>query len=133
MIRRLMLAALVAVCVLPACSKGDSESKAASYNDTPYGRDVDRICNVERLSGALAEEEGYRAMASAMWLANNIESEDGRLLSAKVRQAAMPADKIAVLESEAKKVGLPYCDLVVAWSGDSTAKSKTKTDPGNGS
>lgn len=124
MIRQLLCTALLAICVLPACKgKGDSESKTGSYNDTPYGRDVDRICNVERLSGALAEEEGYRAMATAMWLANNIESEDGRLLSAKVRQAAMPADKVAVLEAEAKKVGLPYCDLVVAWSGDSAAKA----------
>lgn len=80
-----------------------------------YGRDVERICYSEERSGALQRPEGERAMIVAQWLGDNIETDEGRSFMIKVAQAS-PAEKVAILEAEARTQGLTGCPLIQAWS-----------------
>jgi hypothetical protein len=81
---------------------------------TPYAQDVERICNVERLSGALDQDESQRSMTSAMWLASNVQTAEGRELLA--RQSPLPPpDKAALLRAEAVEVGLASCPTADSW------------------
>lgn len=80
-----------------------------------YGRDVDRICHSLQYSGAEERPEGERAIAVAQWLGVNIETDEGRSFMVRVSQAT-PADKVKILASESRRLGLAECPLIHAWS-----------------
>lgn len=105
----LLAAMLVAAVITVGCG---SESRRASELD----RDIDRICHAERHSGALEQPEGYRQMAVAQWLANNLRTEEARKLLIELTALA-PKEKVARLEASARKAGLKHCDLAQSWGG----------------
>ncbi len=109
--RLLVFAGLLAALV--SCSKSEDSH---AHEDTPYVRDIDRICHAEEHSGALQEEPGARPMMVALWLAKNMETDEGRTFSAKLSQAS-PKEKVALLKAEADKARIKDCALIKAWSG----------------
>ncbi len=105
----------------PAASVSDAAALTSTSEFTPAGafaRDVQRICDATARSGALEQEEAYRAVTVAQWLAQNIESQDGRDLLARVARLA-PKGKVTELRAAAAKIGLPDCATAAAWTGGS--------------
>ena len=100
-------------------SRGDpgvaAERPAAGEPGTPYARDLDRICHSEERSGALEKPAGERSMTVAFWLANNIESQEGRDFLARFSQSDA-AGKVALLESETRRLGPAECPLIARWA-----------------
>jgi len=99
-----------------ALSSSADDGSAADdvHGATPYDRDIDRICNVERLSGALDVPEGGRQLAIAQWLPGALETEDAHTFLVKFGRLG-PAEKAAALDAEAKKAGLAECPLARSW------------------
>ena len=83
---------------------------------TPFGRDVQRICDATALSGALEVDEAYRSITVAQWLAQKVESQEGRDLLGRVARLP-PKKKAAELRAAATKIGLPVCETAVSWGG----------------
>lgn len=81
---------------------------------TPFARDLDRICHGEERSGALEKPRGERPMLVAYWLANNIESQDGREFLGRFGRSDA-SGKVALLDSETRRVGLSSCPLIERW------------------
>ncbi len=82
--------------------------------DEAFGRDVERICQAEELSGAAAEEPGARPMLVAQWLGENIETQRGRDLLAEAARADGVA-KAEVFERAARSVGRDRCATAESW------------------
>lgn len=99
----------------PTAASAKAASKPAS-GDEGYARDVDRICNAEKKSGADELDEGARSMHVAQWLGANIETAAGRDLLGRLRPLK-PQDKVELLEGQALEVGLEDCALARSWSG----------------
>lgn len=76
--------------------------------------DLDRICNAERYSGALEQEEGARALATARWLALNLRSQEGRDLSATLAKLPNP-ERIARLRRAAAAESISPCPMLASW------------------
>ncbi len=113
---------LIPLLVLSACdSKTTSQPKpqakaevATPILDTPIKRDLDRICNAEEQSGALHEAPNARATHVGMWLANNLESQQARDLSAKL-VALAPEERIAHLKGVLSEHQLSDCEIIRTW------------------
>jgi len=102
--------AVIAALVLAACQSG----KAQKRRDETYANDVEKICNAEKMSGALEEDPNARATLVAVWLGNNLVTPEARDLM--VRQAQLPPnDKAALLRAEAREVGLADCPIADTW------------------
>ncbi len=115
---RLLLVSLLA---LSACdSKTEPKTReeptpiAAPILETPIQRDLDRICNAEEQSGALHEAPNARATHVGMWLANNLESQQARDLSAKL-VALAPEERIAHLKGVLREHKLSDCEIIQTW------------------
>ena len=114
-----MRAIVIAVAVLAACqSEKSSDPKTSdpkpAAEPSEYHADVARICDVEKLSGADAEETTARSIIAAEWLGRNIETQEARDLLAKV--ATLPAaEKARTLRAEAQSAGLDDCPTAAAW------------------
>lgn len=102
-----LAAALVAAVVAPACQKGESAEDHARH-------DIERICNVERLSGADREESAARSVIAAEWLGRHIETQEGRDFLASLVPLP-PAGKAARLREEAARAGLEDCPTAAVW------------------
>jgi hypothetical protein len=118
---------LVAAIALAACQSGSAAPPAPSKKPTPaapvpaivepgsaYAKDVDKLCNALTLSGAMDQPEEARQLTVAKWLGANLETSEVHTFLVKL-QALAPADKVAALDAEAKKVGLAGCPLSKAW------------------
>ena len=92
------------------------ETPAPEALDTPMARDIDRICNAEELSGALDLQPGERAMHAGIWLAENLESQEARNLSAALTKLS-PDERIARLQNEVEANRIPSCEILHAWRG----------------
>ncbi|MBP6632348.1 MAG: hypothetical protein KBG28_02840 [Kofleriaceae bacterium] len=79
-----------------------------------YAGDVDRICNVLEYSGALTNPEVSPIFATAQWLGQALQTEQGRQFLARV-QPLTGAAKADALDDEARRVGLTSCPLADAW------------------
>ena len=121
----LTLLTLVVASCQPKPQESDSKasSQPASKSDfkveqevpsTAIERDLDRICNAVEQSGALDLQPGERAMHVGIWLAQNIESQEARTLSAELTQLG-PDERIARLERELGKHGIGTCEIFHAW------------------
>lgn len=86
----------------------------SSIAQTPYSRDVERICDSVQLSGAQDMPENDRVFTIAMWLGSNVETQDGRDFLVRI-QPLVGEDKARALEDEAKRVGLRTCALAAEW------------------
>jgi hypothetical protein len=102
---------MLAAVALTACQKGESHSAPVT---TPYAQDIQKICDAERLSGALEQPEGARQMAIAQWLGPAIETDEARTFLASLAQVTGAA-KGDRLRDEARRVGLDDCALAASW------------------
>ncbi len=93
----------------------DQAPAEASASDTPMARDLTRICDGEKLSGALELPLGDRAMHTAIWLANTMESQSARDFSASIRALPM-AERIDLLSEELSKHAIEQCDILARWA-----------------
>ncbi|MBL4633338.1 MAG: hypothetical protein JKY56_05675 [Kofleriaceae bacterium] len=93
----------------------DQAPTEASNADTPMARDLIRICDGEKLSGALELPLGDRAMHTAIWLASNMESQAARDFSASIRALPM-AERIVLLNDELSKHAIEECDIIGRWA-----------------
>jgi hypothetical protein len=102
---------MLATLALAACQKGEGHSAPVAKE---YARDVERICDAERLSGALEQPEEARQMTIAQWLGPAIETEEAREFLAALTQVTGAA-KAERLRDEARRVGLDGCALAASW------------------
>jgi hypothetical protein len=92
------------------------EAPATEALATPMARDVNRICNAEELSGALDLQPAERAMHTGIWLAQNLESQDARDLSAELTKLN-PQERVSRLQQVATEHGISPCEILHAWRG----------------
>ena len=125
---------LLVCTALLGCQQGSSpheerlDKSVALPSQTPFGRDLDRICHSSERSGALEQPEGQRAVTVAYWLGNNIESDEGRAFLARFTKSSTE-EKIALLRREAKRVGLSSCPLLQTWGGSLIKKADGSEGP----
>ena len=112
MMSRLALATFV---LAAACSSRESGGAKAAPPD-PLRDDLERICNAVTLSGADQDSSAQGTYIMAQWLDANITSAPGRaFLVDFARLGNDKAARIAKLEENAARVGLPDCPLVAYW------------------
>jgi hypothetical protein len=112
----------------PDQAPAQDQDHAAAGADARYQDEVADICFAEERSGALAEDEGARIMVVAQWLGTRIHTQQGRDFLAAVARAT-PAEKAALLQAEATRLGLASCPLVQSWSGTAPAADPATADP----
>ena len=107
--RKAALAALAAVALLAACA---SESRRAPATST----DLDKICHAVELAGAADLPEGDRMVQVAMWIDQNIRSDEGL---AFLRSWAKLGNDVALrrkaLEDATRAAGIRDCPLLAYW------------------
>ena len=112
-----VLALVLAAMAIPSCQRGTpAGADPEPWRKTPFGRDVDRICNAEARSGANENPYSNRDVQVAMWLGQQIESDEGRNLLATLSPLPPPR-KVQELDAAAAKVGLADCATARSWSG----------------
>ena len=111
------------VMLATGCQSGSETTNKTPSKDTPevippsaFERDLDRICNEEEQSGALELQPGERGIHVAIWLAEQIESQEARELVAELSKLA-PQERIARLQQELSKHNIAECEVINAWSG----------------
>ena len=109
---RRALGALVLVGLL-ACQSRESAAPV-DWKATPFGRDMDRICNALEQSGASKEPKGAHQLMVAQWISANLESAEGRKFLGGVARLDGAA-KGKALEEQAAKLGVAPCPIADAW------------------
>jgi hypothetical protein len=99
----------------PAGQPADQPAVPAGI-DPEYAAAVADICFGQERSGALEQDESQRAMVVAQWLGTRIRTQQGRDFLASLAPAD-PGQKVALLQTESRKVGLSECPLMVSWGG----------------
>lgn len=102
---------LVAVLPLVVACKKDAPAPEV---DPAYRDDVERICEVERLSGMLDRPDENPQYVTAMWLGDNIQTPEARKFLAEL-SPLVGVDKAKRLREEATRVGLGSCVLAATW------------------
>jgi hypothetical protein len=105
---------LLSLLLLTACQSGTD--KPAGGGNAALRRDLDKICNAKKLSGAAEDASGQGTMMMAQWLNANITSEEGHAFL--VEFAKLGQDKDArrkKLEDAAKANGIATCPLIDDW------------------
>jgi hypothetical protein len=82
--------------------------------DTPYARDIEKLCDVLVRSGGDQAEGADRNYLVATWLGSNLETPESRKFLARI-QPLVGEPKASALEVEAKTVGLAHCALADEW------------------
>lgn len=93
------------------CQRGSTEG---AWKQTAMGRDLDRICNVMKYSGAEQEGPENHAFVTAQWLGQNLESGEGRDFLVEIAQLGA-GKKGSALEAKALQVGVTECPTVALW------------------
>jgi hypothetical protein len=79
--------------------------------DSEYAKDVDRICNAIKYSGAEGiEDTNERVIKMAEWLKKNLKTPEATKLMQSFA-SMVPEQRETFLRSEAKKAGLDGCAL----------------------
>lgn len=114
---------------LAACQSGAAEQKSAREKTSErsqviqlpkpqvtdgYRADITTLCDVIKLSGAESSPPDERWTAIAMWLGPHITTDAGHDFLVAI-QPLQGETKALALETEAKRVGLPKCDLANEW------------------
>jgi hypothetical protein len=115
---------LAAGCRDDQAPAGDPSTAAPASADADYRAEVADICFAEERSGALEQAEGERLMIVAQWLGTRIHTQPGRDFLAGVARAS-PAEKAALLQAEATRLGLASCPLVQSWGSTAPAAAGT--------
>lgn len=106
--------------IFAGCQRGEAdESKTAPEprsNAAPpaadYAGDIEKLCDVIRLSGA--PEDDAQTLTTANWLAANLTTPESRKFLVAI-QPLVGAKKADALDAEAKRVGLSSCALSELW------------------
>lgn len=110
---RIPVPALPILLLLLGCQQGSEERGARPAAVSPaYRQDVERLCDVLRLSGADQLPAGERMFTTATWLGDNLQTSEGRDFLVTFQQAT---DKAGALRAEAARVGLAGCPLADEW------------------
>jgi hypothetical protein len=84
-----------------------------------YARDIEKLCDVVRLSGAERESPEDRRLPIANWLAANLTTAESRKFLVQIQP--LGGDRKAdALEAEARRVGLSGCNLAAEWRSPPT-------------
>lgn len=102
---------------LAACQHGEAGSPPPA--DQPavtdaYRADIAALCDVVHRSGADQVSDPERPQVTAMWLSQNITTEDAHKFLARI-QPLEGEPKARALDDEAHRVGLPGCALADEW------------------
>ncbi len=89
---------------------------AAALPKTAVELDLDRICNVEELSGALELPSGDRALHTGIWLAKTIETQEIRDFVAELT-ALDPAPRIQRMQAKLDEHKISPCEILNTWGG----------------
>ena len=95
----------------PAAPAG---AAAAAPPSKAYAGDIEKLCDVVRLSGAEHESPEDRRLPIANWLAANLTTTESRQFLARI-QPLVGEQKADALEAEARRVGLSSCSLAAEW------------------
>jgi hypothetical protein len=109
----LILALALGLVLGGACQSGTDKPAAGGG---ALARDLDKICNAKKLSGADQDPSGQGTMMMAQWLNANITSEEGHAFL--VEFAKLGQDKDArrkKLEDAARQYGIASCPLIDDW------------------
>ena len=80
------------------------------------GRELDKICHAVDLAGAASEEDANRMAMVAMWLDQNIKSEEGlAFLRTFSRLGEDKAARYRMLDEAARANGVTDCPLLAFW------------------
>jgi hypothetical protein len=77
-----------------------------------YAGDIEKLCDVIRLSGA--PDDDAQTLTTANWLAANLTTQESRKFLISI-QPLVGGAKADALDAEAKRVGLPGCALSALW------------------
>ena len=101
--------------LLGACQSGGDKPAGGGGNGA-LRRDLEKICNAKKLSGADQDPSGQGTMMMAQWLNANITSDEGHTFL--IEFAKLGQDKDArrkKLEDAAKQYGITPCPLIDDW------------------
>jgi hypothetical protein len=79
-----------------------------------FAGDIEKLCDVVRLSGAADDPADDRRLPIAQWLAKNLTTTESRQFLARI-QPLVGHEKADALEAEARRVGLAGCALAAEW------------------
>jgi hypothetical protein len=79
-----------------------------------YAGDIEKLCDVVRLSGADADPDVDRRLPIVNWLAANLTTHESRQFLARI-QPLVGEQKADALDAEARRVGLSGCALAAEW------------------
>ena len=104
-----LVLALVTLALATGCG---SEPRRAGV----LGRELDKICHAVDLSGAAHEEDANRMAMVAMWLDQNIKSQEGLdFLRTFSRLGEDKAARYQALDEAARANGVTDCPLLAFW------------------
>src|SRR5262245_473410 len=81
---------------------------------TPYRTDIATLCDVVQLSGANQAPKDERWQIIAMYLGPHLSTSEAHDFLVAI-QPLQGEGKALALETEAKRVGLPKCELANEW------------------
>ena len=98
----------------PPAAAAPPSTAPATPPSAAYASDIEKLCDVVRLSGAESDPADDRRLPIATWLAANLTTAESRLFLARIQP--MGGDRKAdALEAEARRVGLSGCNLAAEW------------------
>ena len=92
---------------------------AAPPSSKEYAGDIEKLCDVVRLSGAESESPADRRLPVANWLAANLTTTESRQFLVQI-QPLGSTQKADALDAEARRVGLAGCALAAEWRAPPT-------------
>jgi hypothetical protein len=110
-------ALLIAAGAASACQdQKPAEPSATAWTKTAEGRDLEKICNVMKYSGAVEESPENHEYLTATYLSKNIESSATRefMISFSDKPVAQKAD---LLSARAASFGISVCPTALMWRG----------------
>lgn len=99
---------IAALALVVGCSRGGGQVS------DEYRADITNLCDSVRLSGNADVHDDSRVMAIAMWLGQNIHTQEGKDFLVRI-QPLKGEPRAKALDEEAKRVGLLSCPLSAEW------------------
>lgn len=102
----------------PAAPPAEPAAPAAPVTGE-YAADIEKLCDVVRLSGVGSARTDDRLVPIANWLAANLTTLEARRFLVHI-QPLGGTRKADALDAEARRVGLPGCNLAAEWRAPPT-------------
>ncbi len=98
----------------PAATPASPASPAGPPPSKEYAADIEKLCDVVRLAGVEGDRTNDRLLLIANWLAANLTTAESRQFLVRI-QPLGDEPKADALDAEARRVGLPGCNLSAEW------------------